>query len=71
MVAARCEVLDEFIDVVNQQVTEIPRELRDTAGEIKTHAIEEHMSRIRDAAGSVEKVRSDVERAADVAGRAH
>ena len=70
LVAARCEVLDEFIGVVNQHVDEIPKELRETAGKIKTHAIEEHMSRIRSAASSVEKVRLDVEQAADVAGRA-
>ena len=71
LVGARCEVLDEFIGVVNQHVTEIPKELHDTAGEIKTHAIEEHMSRIRSAASSVEEVKSEVERAADVARRAH
>ena len=71
LIAARCEVLDEFIGVVNQHLNGIPKELRDTAGEVKKHAIEEHMSRIRTAASSVEEVRSDVERAADVAGRSH
>ena len=70
-IAARCEVLDEFIGVVNQHLNGIPRELRETAGEVKEHAIEEHMSRIRSAASSVEEVRLDVERAADVAGRSH
>ena len=71
LIAARCEVLDEFIGVVNQHLNGIPKELRDTAGEVKNHAIEEHMSRIRSAASSVEEVRLDVERAADVAGRSH
>ena len=71
LIAARCEVLDEFIGVVNQHLNGIPKELRDTAGEVKKHAIEEHMSRIRSAASSVEEVRLDVERAADVAGRSH
>ena len=71
LIAARCEVLDEFIGVVNQHLNGIPKELRETAGEVKKHAIEEHMSRIRSAASSVEEVRLDVERAADVAGRSH
>ena len=56
LIAARCQVLDEFIGVVNQHLIGIPKELRDTAGEVKKHAIEEHMSRIRNAASSVEKV---------------
>ena len=68
LIAARCEVLDQFIGVVNQHLNGIPKELRDTADEVKKHAIEEHMSRIRSAASSVEEVRLDVERAADVAG---
>ena len=71
LIGARCEVLDEFIGVVNQHLNGIPKELRDTAGEVKKHAIEEHMSRIRSAASAVEEVRSDVERAADVAGRSY
>ena len=62
VIGARCELFDEFISVVNQQLNEIPKELRDTAGGIKRHAIEEHMSRIRSAASSVERVKSDVER---------
>ena len=71
LIAARSEVLDEFIGIVNQHLTGIPKELRDTAGEIKKHAIEDHMSRIRSAASAVEEVRSDVERAADIAGRTY
>ena len=71
LMAARREVLDEFIGVVDQQLNEIPKGLRDTAGEVKKHAIEEHLSRIRSAADSVEAVRLDVDRAADVAGRSH
>ena len=71
LIAARCEVLDRFIGVVNQHLNGIPKELRNTAGEVKKHAIEEHMSRIRSAASAVEEVRSDVERAANVAGRSH
>ena len=71
LIAGRREVLDEFIGVVSQHLNGIPKELRDTAGEVKKHAIEEHMSRIRNAANCVEKVKLDVERAADVAGRAH
>ena len=64
-------MLDEFIGVVNQHLNGIPKDLRDTADEVKKHAIEEHMSRIRSAASAVEEVRLDVERAADVAGRSH
>ena len=71
LIAERCEVLDEFIGVLNQHLNGIPKELRDTAGEVKEHAIEEHMSRIRTAASSVEDVRLDVDRAARVAGRSH
>lgn len=71
LIAARCEVLDEFIGVFNHHLNAIPKELRDTAGEVKKHAIEEHMSRIQAAASSVEAVRLDVERAASVAGRSH
>ena len=69
LIVERREVLDEFIGVVTEHLDGIPKELRDTAGEIKKHAIEEHMSRIRSAASSVEQVRLDVERAADVAER--
>ena len=69
LITSRCGVLDEFIGVVNQHLDGIPKDLRDTAGEVKKHAIEEHMSRIRSAADSVEAVRSDVEQAADIAAR--
>ena len=71
LITARCEVFDEFIRVVNQHLDGIPKELRETAGEVKKHAIEEHMSRIRSAADSVEDVKSDVERTAEVARRSH
>ena len=47
LIAARCGVFDEFIGVVNQHLDGIPKELRETASEVKKHAIEEHMSRIR------------------------
>ena len=71
LIAARCELFDEFIGVVNQHLNGIPKELRETAGEVKKHAIEEHMSRIRSAANSVEAVKSDVEQAAEVARPSH
>ena len=71
LITSRCQVLDDFIGVVDQNLEGIPKDLRDTAGEIKKHAIEEHMSRIRSAADFVENVRSDVEYAANIAGRPH
>ena len=71
LLEARRELFDEFIGVVNHHLNRIPKELRETAGEVKKHAIEEHMSRIRSAASSVEDVKSDVERAAEVARRSH
>ena len=71
VIVGRCELFDEFISVVNQHLNEIPKELRDTADEIKRNAIEEHMSRIRSAASSVEDVKSDVERIAEMAMRSH
>ena len=63
----RSKLFDEFIEVVNQRLDEIPKELRETAERIKQDAIEKHMTRIRDAAASVEKVRSDVQHIADIA----
>ena len=71
LIVARCSLLDEFIGIVNQHLDGIPKELRETAGEVKKHAIEEHMSRIRKAASSVEDVKLEVERAAEVAKRRH
>ena len=71
VIVGRCELFDEFISVANQHLNEIPKELRDTADEIKRNAIEEHMSRIRSAASSVEDVKSDVERIAEMAMRSH
>ena len=71
LIAARCELFDKFIGVVDQHLNGIPKELRETAGKVKKHAIEEHMSRIRGAASSVEDVKLDVARAADVASRSH
>ena len=69
IIVERCRVFDEFIGVVNQHLNEIPVELRETANGIKNNVIEEHMSRIRDAATSVENVKSDVERIADITKR--
>ena len=66
IIVARCQLFDEFIGVVNQQLNKIPVELRETASGIKNNVIEEHMSRIRDAATSVEDVKSDVERIAEI-----
>ena len=71
LITSRCQVLDDFIGIVDQNLDGIPKDLRETAGEVKKHAIEEHMSRIRSAADSVENVRSDVEHAANIAGRSH
>ena len=67
VIAARCALFDEFIGVVTRHLNEIPKELRDTAAEIKNNTIEEHMSRIRDAVSSVERVKSDVKQTADIA----
>ena len=69
IIVARCQLFDEFIGVVNQHLNEIPVELRETASGIKNNVIEEHMSRIRDAATSVEDVKSDVERIAEITKR--
>ena len=71
VIVGRCELFDEFISVVNQHLNDIPKELCDTADEIKRNAIEEHMSRIRSPASSVEDVKSDVERIAEMAMRSH
>ena len=69
IIVARCEAFDDFIGVANQRLNEIPAELRETAREIKDNVIEEHMSRIRDAASSVESVKSDVQRIAEITQR--
>ena len=63
----RTRLFDEYISVVNRCLTEIPQELRERAHAIKQNAIEEHMSRIRIAASSVEAVKSDVQRVANIA----
>ena len=44
VIAARCVVFDEFIGVVNQHLKEVPKELRNSAAEIKKRTIEEYMS---------------------------
>ncbi len=67
VIGARTKLFDEYIGVVNQRLTEIPQELRERADAIKKNAIEEHMSRIRSAASSVENVKSDVQLVADIA----
>ena len=67
VINARSKSFDEYINVVNQRMEGIPRELRDTADGIKKDAIEKHMGRIRDAANSVEQVMSEVQRIADIA----
>ena len=67
VINARSKVFDEYISVVNQRMEGIPKELRDTADGIKKDAVEKHMTRIRDAASSVEQVRSEVQRIADIA----
>ena len=67
VMGARTNLFDEYIGVVSQRLDEIPQELRERADAIKKNAIEEHMSRIRSAASSVEKVKSDVQRVADIA----
>ena len=66
IIVARREAFDEFIGVVDQHLNEIPVELRETANGIKNNVIEEHMSRIRGAATSVEDVKSDIERIAKI-----
>ena len=66
VIVARRELFDEFIGVVNQNLNQIPIELRETADGIKNNVIEEHMSRIRGAATSVEDVKSDVERISEI-----
>ena len=71
VIVRRCELFDEFISVVNQNLAKIPKELRETADKLKGNAIEEHMSRIRSADSSVEDVKSDVQRIAEMAMRSH
>ena len=71
IIVARREVFDEFIGIANQRLNDIPVELRETAGGIKDNVIEEHMSRIRAAATSVEDVQSDVQRIAEITKRSH
>ena len=66
----RSELLDEFIDVVNEHLDQIPKELQHVTDEIRRDAIGKHMARIRHAASSVEKVKSDVQRIADIAAHA-
>ena len=66
VIATRSALFDEFIRIVTQHLTEIPKELRDAAGEIKKDTIEAHMCRIRDAFGSVERVRSDIKQTMDI-----
>ena len=70
-IAARCEAFDEFIRVATERLNDIPIELRETASGIKDRVIEEHMSRIRNAATSVDKVKADVQRIADITMRTH
>ena len=71
IIVARCKLFDEFIGVVNQNLNQIPVELRETANGIKNNVIEEHMSRIRSAATSVEDVKSDVALIAEITMRPH
>ena len=66
IIVARCEVFDEFIRVADERLKEIPKELRETARGVKDNVIEEHMTRIRAAASSVENVKSDVQRMAEI-----
>ena len=70
VIVARCGLFDEFIAVVNQHLDQIPHELREAAGKIKSHAIGEHMARIQSAARSVEAVKSEVGQIAQIAKRA-
>ncbi len=70
-IVARCETFDEFISVANHRLNEIPAELRETARAVKDDVIEKHMSRIRDAVTSVEDVKSDVQRIAEITMRSH
>lgn len=67
VVGERTKLFDDYIGVVNRRLAEIPSELRERADAIKKNAIEEHMSRIRNAAGSVEDVKSNVQRVFDIA----
>ena len=66
IVVERCQLFDEFIGVFDQHLNQIPVELEETASGIKNNVIEEHMSRIRGAATSVEDVKSDVERLVEI-----
>ena len=64
---ARSKLFDQHITVVNQRLAEIPGELNEAADRIKREAIEEHMSRIREAASSVSAVKDDIERIVAIA----
>ena len=67
VISARSDLFDQYIRVVNERLDKIPEELRDTADEIKKNAIEEHMKRIRNAAKSVEQVKSKVQNIVEIA----
>ncbi len=67
LIRARSGVIDEYINVVNERLDEIPKQLQDASDNIKKGAIEEHLGRIRTAAEAVERVRVQVQIAADIA----
>ena len=71
VIVEQCESFDEFIGVVHQNLDDIPKELREAADRIRSHAIGAHMARIQSAASSVEGVKSDVDRTAKIAIGAH
>lgn len=59
-VRRRTECLDEFSRVVNENMALIPDELRESAENIRTDAVERHMIRIREATDAVDNLRSDL-----------
>lgn len=60
-VQERVGCLDEFTNTTNEELAKIPAELREAADRIRADAIENHMSRIREAADAVNKLRTDLD----------
>ncbi len=66
-IKGRGRLFDQFSNVVDQRLNEIPVTLRDRANSIKSDTVEKHLSRIRDAAKCVHAVEADVQRIVNIA----
>ena len=67
LIRSRLTLVEEYVETVNRHLDEIPRELKDTSDQIKKDVVEAHMARIHEAAGTVSRVRAEVQRVADIA----